>query len=157
MRKAVLFIISVFVFAGCVSTKAFRALELKVNGMEHIQKLKTIKLAQTVIAVDAHDNNILQLAKAANFLFKQFDQAHNQLMVVEAGVMQNDRDLESLDGKVDKLGAKLARLKRELAEQRKNAKANADDVAKMEQEFARMELNLDIIKNFLLNHLRMKK
>lgn len=111
MRVAVLFI-ATLIFSACVSTNSFDALKKKVNEMEDVQKLNTIILAKTVKAVEVNEGDILELAKAANFLFKQLQDAHNQMMIAQAGVMQNNKDLADLDEKVEKLEKKIGQIKK---------------------------------------------
>jgi len=107
--KAVVLFIAMPVLSGCVSTNAFNALQKKIDEMEQVQKLNTTVLAKMVKIVEVHNGDILELAKAANFLFKQLKDVHNQLMVAEAGMMQSNKDLADLDEKLEKLGKRIRR------------------------------------------------
>jgi superfamily II RNA helicase len=108
MRNAVLCIVGIFVFSGCAGIKAFHALERKVNELERFQKLITVVLANTVTAVKERDKDILEIAKAANDLYKHLAKKQGYLMSLDAGLMQNEKNLADLKKRVEELAKRIS-------------------------------------------------
>lgn len=106
MKTAAL-LVSVFIFSGCVSTKVFNnlksetaVLQRQVKGLEGDRNF-LIKVARV------QDRNTGGLIELAKYLFARMKDYDNQLLIQGAGLEQANKDLEDLDGKVEKLGKKI--------------------------------------------------
>ena len=149
MKRTVLLMVSIFVLANCVSTGAFDTLRQKVNEMDRIQKMNAAILAEVAKANKSNDDNILELARNANFLFKQLEDVRNQLIIAQAGAMQNNKDLADFDEKAKKLEKKAIQLAKRIADWEIEVSVNSGNINILREE-------LMFLHNAYLRHLENK-
>jgi len=154
MRKAALLVF--LVFAGCVSTATFNkkvgdlkagfkaenaALERQVNGLKGDRDF-LMKMARD------QDRISSALLKTIKYQFSRLRDYDNQLLTQGAGIEQVSKDLEDLDGRVEKLEKTIAGLKRELAKLKDAEALGGTKIGFLEKNIERCRKQLYRLEDF---------
>lgn len=146
--------------SGCVSASSFNSLKTRVLYLEKTQRLNnqvlfsTVKVVKSLnLDIQTVNEEILDLAKAANFLFGKLKENQYQTMINQAGLEQSEKELENLEKGIGKIKKSVSYLAKRIKDLEKSGAASENDISKLELGLADLKIRFKFLVTFLKIHL----